>query len=444
MTDSVQVLKPGWRAFDADGEILSGAVLYFYASGTTTPLTVYSNYGLSTSLGTSVTCDSGGYPTSNGTAKVQIYTGASPYKIVLKDSSGATVWAEDNLIGALDTSSFITSSTLTASTPVTNSSSNKAPGLAAQGKFYNLDCSGGDVTVTIVNAATCANGWSIKVRHDGTANQILITGTSSELFKIGGRAGVTAFALARRGQTVTITCDGTGFAVEQSSPALFDTVGIILIADYTATPPGSPQAGERYLLASAPSGAWSTFAQYDIAEYSGSGWFKITPTTDCGWLAYVQDENICYQFVDSAWAVLVPAATTSLAGTVQLANQAAMEALTTGRAVTADVQHFHPGHPKFWALVTVTTGTPALTTSYNVTSITDTATGRLTITIANDFSSSNWCCQATAENSAAGKIATVLSASRAAGSVEVQSWTSADSPTLSDPDAWHVMGLGDL
>lgn len=48
------------RAADPDNDTYSGAIWYFYASGTTTPLAVYSDPGLTVSLGSTVTADSGG------------------------------------------------------------------------------------------------------------------------------------------------------------------------------------------------------------------------------------------------------------------------------------------------------------------------------------------------------------------------------------------------
>jgi hypothetical protein len=147
-----------------------------------------------------------------------------------------------------------------------------------------------------------------------------------------------------------------------------------------------------------------------------------------------------------------PAATTSLAGVVQLADQATMETATDNtKAVTPGNQHFHPAEPKFWARVTVSGGTPTLSTSYNVTSITDTATGRLTITIANDFSSANWCCQVSVEAAsnatavANRRIPCVANAGMAAGTVEVNCWdATATNSNLVDPATWFVMGQGDL
>ncbi len=144
----------------------------------------------------------------------------------------------------------------------------------------------------------------------------------------------------------------------------------------------------------------------------------------------------------NAFANLKQNASTSATGVVQLADQTAMEALTSGRVVTADVQHLHPGAPKFWAYITWSGGTPTLIASYNVSGITDSGTGHVTITFATPFSSANWACSATAEfSSNSAFIAFVNSATRAAGSIAIFINTSGNNPF--DPVAVNVMGFGD-
>lgn len=53
-----RVLMP--RALDTNGDIVSGAVAYFFETGTTTPLTVYSDSDALTELGVSATADATG------------------------------------------------------------------------------------------------------------------------------------------------------------------------------------------------------------------------------------------------------------------------------------------------------------------------------------------------------------------------------------------------
>jgi hypothetical protein len=142
-----------------------------------------------------------------------------------------------------------------------------------------------------------------------------------------------------------------------------------------------------------------------------------------------------YDSTSSRWRILQP---------FDLASQSTMESAASPVSTVSPLnQHYHPGHPKFWAYVTVSGGTPTLQTSYNVTSITDTATGKLTVTIATDFSSANWCCQATAGVSVNTDERIVFEDSddRAAGVCAVMAVDIAGG--LIDPVSWSIMGLGD-
>lgn len=128
-------------------------------------------------------------------------------------------------------------------------------------------------------------------------------------------------------------------------------------------------------------------------------------------------------------------------GGASAATQAEMEAASsTSTYVSPGRQHFHPGHPKCWAFVTVSGGTPTLTTNYNITSIADTATGQLTVTIATDFADANWC-GVTGADVAAGAVRMVFQESKAAGTVLLAAYGTAF--TLVDPTAWNLTGLGD-
>ena len=85
------LIVPGlWPVFDANGDPVSGATINFYEPNTTTPKAVYSDATLSTSLGTSLTTNAGGEPTTlagsvarlwwapNGQAyDIQVVAGAS-------------------------------------------------------------------------------------------------------------------------------------------------------------------------------------------------------------------------------------------------------------------------------------------------------------------------------------------------------------------------------
>lgn len=87
-------------------------------------------------------------------------------------------------------------------------------------------------------------------------------------------------------------------------------------------------------------------------------------------------------------AARIPNASTTAVGGLETATSAEQVTGTaTDKIVTPGVQHYHPSACKCWGIATVSGGTPTLRASYNVTSITDTGTGQLTVTVANDFSS---------------------------------------------------------
>lgn len=300
MVDSIAVLPPGWRAFDSNGNLLTDAILAFFDAGTSNARTVYADANLSTSLGTSVNCNSAGYPITSGNAKTLIYTGASAYKVRLTSVLfGGTVFEHDNVRGALDTSSFLTDAAV-ADRNIVNVSSDRAVTIADKGSLLNVNCSAGAIALTFDDASDCEGLW-VGIRHDGTANQVKITGDGTDTFGIPG-GNVTGFSLGSRGQTAWISCDGASFKVEGEVPPLLNAQGIIRAVSLASTPPGSPSPGDRHIVGSSPTGAWSGFAANDIAEATGfGGWFKYTPPANSGWLAYVQAIDAFRAFKTAGW-----------------------------------------------------------------------------------------------------------------------------------------------
>lgn len=73
------------------------------------------------------------------------------------------------------------------------------------------------------------------------------------------------------------------------------------------------------------------------------------------------------------------------------ASQAQQEAgSSTSVYVSPGVQQFHPSASKAWAMIAWSAGTPSLSASYNVTSVTDTDVGRVTVNFTTAFSSANY------------------------------------------------------
>ena len=445
MADAVQVFSPGFRVTDnTTGAALSGAVIRFYDELTTNPKTVYADEDLLTALGTSVTCDSLGYPTSNGTTKTLVYVGPQSYKVTIETSAGVVIATHDEVKGAVEASSGggdISGAVLGA---IETKSLDYTVVAGDTGKTFLLNCSSADVTLTLPSAVTVGNGFQFIAIHAGSANQGTLETVSSQTIRRGGLTYDNAFSLVTNGEGVRVQSDGGNWVITSYSPPVpLPSTGVFTIADRLSTPPGSPVDGALYILTSSPTGAWSTFAEHDIAYWTGSDWVRVPPPSDCGWLAYVQDEDETYQVIGSAWVQLI----------TRPASQAEMETGTSLlKAVTPGRQHNHPGHPKFWAFVTVSGGTSTLTTSYNVTSITDSGEGILTVTIATDFSSANWAPFVSVQRPDTGGdnldslFETIRFGGIAAGSVVVEAHQIGQDGniiTLQDPATWSVCGFGD-
>lgn len=131
-----------------------------------------------------------------------------------------------------------------------------------------------------------------------------------------------------------------------------------------------------------------------------------------------------------------------------LAVQADMEgASSTTVVVTPGVLKYHPGVCKAWVKAGVTGNILA---SYNITSLTDTGTGVLGITIDVDFSSADYCVNVSIEATATTwavantRECHIRSATMALGSVSVDCVdNTATTSLVKDPTSWHVSMYGD-
>lgn len=449
MVDAVQVWPPGARFIDSSGNILAGGSVEFYAAGTTDPTTVHSDSSLSTALGSIIYLDAGGAPVSEqgGSTKVAVYVGTDAYKVVVKNSSGVIQETKDDLAGAFNSAAILETLTIIAETEVETLTTDTTLTTDDLGQLKNMNTTGGAFTVTLPDATALSNGARFGFRMAGTANAAKIKTTSTQTI---GRSGVasTAVSLTNLGETIWLVNDGGNWLMDTYVPPLMSTAGVIKITDRLTTPPGSEPAGARYIMSGSPSGDWSAYAQHDIVEADGQGgFFRYTPAEGCGWIAYVADENAYYFFIGTAW--VQGTATSTVAGTVKVSTQALMETGTaTDTAVLIAHQHFHQSAVKAWGYVTVSGGTPTLVTSYNVSGITDTGVGRLTVSIDNDLSSANYCAHVTCQNANEGAAAAdrrsgeIEETNLAAGSIRFGCYNGDDDPA--DPKSWHFLILGDL
>ena len=100
---------------------------------------------------------------------------------------------------------------------------------------------------------------------------------------------------------------------------------------------------------------------------------------------------------------------------------------------------------KGWARVTTAGGVPSLVDSFNVTSITDVGTGRLTTTWDRDFATANYVVVGMGSSSQASASQRVIqvdtSVAQAAGAVDLFCLNA--TPALADPADWFILAIGD-
>jgi len=91
----------------------------------------------------------------------------------------------------------------------------------------------------------------------------------------------------------------------------------------------------------------------------------------------------------TATSITMP--TTTKVGTTAIVSASAGSAtiIAEGGTVVTNIQQ---GLAKSWIDIVQTSGSQVIADSFNITSITDTAAGQTTVTIANDMASANYCC----------------------------------------------------
>lgn len=247
----------------------------------------------------------------------------------------------------------------------------------------------------------------------------------------------------------TSTTTGTGTYNLDGASTGFQTfvagIGNGNTCDYLATNNVDWESGQGTVTDATP----DTLARTTIYASSNAGsavnWGAGTKTLFCaplGGRVLNKLQNLSdLDNAATAFGNIKQAATDAATGVVEIAVQSEMEAGSdTGRAVVPGRQHFHPSASKCWGQTTGA-GTPTLSSSYNMTSITDTGTGQLTATIATDFSSANYSCVSTSVNAAGSVRVGPWLASKAAGSIVIE--LASTSFAYSDPGVgydWSMFG----
>ncbi len=89
--------------------------------------------------------------------------------------------------------------------------------------------------------------------------------------------------------------------VNEALDALDGLVQLGVISAGITAPPGGPAEGDRYIVASGASEAWTGW-DASVAQFSGGAWQRLIPQT--GWLAWNEANGAVLVWTGSAWTGL--------------------------------------------------------------------------------------------------------------------------------------------
>ena len=389
----------GQTLVDGNGTPYAAAKAAFYLTGTTTPQNTYSDAGLSSANTNPVVADANGrFP--------DIYLSAARYKVVLTTSADVAI----DTLDPVDATSQLIAQT-------------SAPGTTYPFLRYHNTTDGNVYRRNAANSAWINEGPVDSLISGATVSEVL-TGTATD-------KAVTPDAVAGLWQRGTDLASASTLSLPAGGGGVFNVTGTTGITGIS-----SAQGGRSIKL---------RFASACVLTHNGSSFILpgaaniTTVAGDC--LEFINDAAQdasssnwrCFKYQTGDNRILLGA------------TQAQQETGTsTTIPVTPGVQHYHLSACKAWCYVTVSGGVPTLTSpSYNVSSITDTGVGLLTVNLTTSFSSVNYSTVATPEGTGATGFHATCSA-KATGSVVVRSYGEGAPGGLSDPTAYSLACFGDL
>lgn len=403
---SNRYVEPNPQEIDAAGLPYAGAFLYFYLTGTSTPTDTYLTSALNPALVNTnpIVLDTRGAPPYD-----VFLDPAVSYKVVLKDSSLNTIRTTDPVV---DLAANVTAAIqVYAGNPNTHVAGN-AGTVGGSGASVVWDITNSLLYICTTTGAAAAAVWT--QQGASLVGQLVRTGV------------ITPTALAANTDDWNPTGLGAASVIRLAASAAYNLTGIV------AQPGGTILVLENI-------GAFNV-TLVDDSTSTAANRFQLPANT-----VLAPDSALEFRYDDtsSRWrptSLQGSAASDTLPGGIEIAVQSEMETGTdVVRAVVPGRQQFHPGHPKCWAFVTVSAGTPTLAASHNITSITDDGVGLLTITIATDFSSASWAAVWGAQLTGGGSNS-VYQGAIAAGTV---SGKFISATVLADPTNWSMAGFGD-
>jgi hypothetical protein len=188
---------PRETAFDGDGNVISGAKLNFYETGTSTPQDTYSDDALSSANANPVVADSEG-------VFGDIFLSATDYKVVLTDADDVTKWSADPVRAPAEVVTTVLAKTTTYSVAVGDDR-----------KFITADATGGAFVITLPAVADAESGFEVTVmKVDSSSNAVTVDGNGAETIN-----GVSDLDLPDQYSAAIFRCNGSEWLAYSITPS---------------------------------------------------------------------------------------------------------------------------------------------------------------------------------------------------------------------------------
>ena len=472
MAKAIRFFHKGTTMFNGS-QIAAAYKLFQYQADSTTKANTYTDATKNTANSNPMTLN------ADGRLDQDVYIDQSMNFVLATSAAGdppsSSIWSIDN---SLATEQLWTTVTKTANYTVLESD---------RDKLILADATSGAITIALLAAATAGDGFQIAIKKtDSSANAVTLDGNSSETID-----GNTTLALSNQNEVAVLTCNGTAWYVSNSAAAQSTsfTVDNATNSDVTSiitlqhTTSGSPAAGigtgllfksesadespsefgrVAFVASDITAGSEDTYLEVQLRragaalatsynlKSTGTAIQTITTSASSDRVVTLPNADLAFTY-SGAKATFAGTLTGDRTYTlpdasftfIQPATQTEMEAgSSTTTAVSPGTTHYHPGVAKMWAYITVSGGTPSLDASYNVTSITDTSAGNVTVTIATDFSSANYCAVASAMSAGGVAHAASVKTGQASGSLVVRTYNT-NTGTDTDNINISVVAFGD-
>lgn len=234
------LIVPGlWPVFDANGDPVSGATINFYEPGTTTPKAVYSDATLATSLGTSLTTNASGEPTTLAGTVARLWWAAYGAEFDVQVVAGAATRTWSNVATFVNFNNGLAVSydeALGALGRVLGFDSDGDTIVVPASKNYNVIGirNGGNDNNFTINANALAAGYTFYMRSlAGSSASSNLYGVIGQLNNAGAGSTKSIYGRSTALSGCTGVVMGAVFAVDTIA-GLSDATGVQISLDTTA------------------------------------------------------------------------------------------------------------------------------------------------------------------------------------------------------------------